>query len=74
GLEGTTDPFGIYLTCCRVLQAVQDPRAQDVLNTAYDHLQQQAAKIDDAKLRHSFLENVVAHREIVAMWTTLRQA
>jgi tetratricopeptide (TPR) repeat protein len=66
GLEGTTDPFRIYLTCYHVLQAARDPRAEGILTTAYDLLQQQAAKIDNEDLRRSFLEDVVAHREIRA--------
>lgn len=64
GLEGTTDPFRIYLTCYLVLQAAHDPRAEEILSTAHNLLQQQAAGIDDEELRRSFLEDVTAHREI----------
>jgi tetratricopeptide (TPR) repeat protein len=64
GLEGTTDPFRIYLTCYRVLQSARDPRAEGILATAHSLLQQQAAGIEDEGLRHSFLEGVAAHREI----------
>ena len=65
-LEGSTDPLQVYLTCYRVLSANQDPRAEQVLMTAHSVLQEQASKIDDGRLRRSFLENVPAHREIVA--------
>ena len=64
-LDGTEEPFRIYLTCCHVLRANQDPRAQTILNTAYHLLQEQAAKVGDEEMRRSFLENVAAHREIV---------
>ena len=32
-----------------------------------------AAKIEDTDLRHSFLENVAAHREIVAEWIAQKE-
>ena len=69
-LDGTYEPFRVYMTCYRVLEAGQDPRARDVLVTAHDLLQERAAKIDDEEMRRSFLENVTAHREIIAAWGT----
>lgn len=65
-LDDTVEPFRIYLTCYRVLEASADPRAQGILTTAHAELQERAAKITDEELRHSFLENVPANREIVA--------
>jgi predicted ATPase len=59
------EPLRVYLTCCQVLGA-QGSRAQEILQTAYDMLQQRADKITDAEMRHSFLSEVVVHREIVA--------
>jgi len=67
-LDGTEEPFRVYLTSYRVLRANQDPRAEDILNTAYRLLQERAAKISDTGGRRSFLENVGAHREIVGEW------
>jgi len=68
-LDGTDEPFWIYLTCYRVLRANQDPRAQAILNTAHLLLQERAAEIrDDEEMRQSFLENVAAHREILSEW------
>jgi adenylate cyclase len=64
-LDGTAEPFRVYLTCYRVLRANQDPRAEVLLATAHNLLQGQAAKIEDEGMRRSFLENVAAHREIV---------
>ena len=68
-LDGAVNPFRVYLTCYRVLKAGRDPRAQEVLGTAYRQLQERAAKITDEAIRRSFLENVAAHREIVWEWT-----
>ncbi len=59
------EPFRIYLTCYRVLQANQDARAQAILKTAHTLLQETAAKIGDEAMRRLFLENVAVHREIV---------
>jgi predicted ATPase/class 3 adenylate cyclase len=67
-LDGTYEPFRVYLTCYRVLEADGDARAGEVLATAYDLLQERAAKIEDEEMRRSFLENVDAHRELVAAW------
>jgi tetratricopeptide (TPR) repeat protein len=64
-LDGTEEPFRIYLTCYRVLQADQDPRAETILAISYQQLQERAAKITDDETRVSFLKNVAAHREIV---------
>jgi predicted ATPase len=64
-LDGTEEPFRVYLTCYRVLQASQDPRTQVLLADAHNLLQGQAAKIGDEALRRSFLGNVTANREIV---------
>ena len=64
-LDGTEEPFRIYLICYRVLLADQDPRAETILATSYQKLQERAAKITDDEMRVSFLKNVAAHREIV---------
>ena len=67
-LEGTDEPFRVYLTCYRVLKANQDPRAQEILTTAYNLLQEHAGNTTDGEMRRSFLENVPAHRELVREW------
>ena len=64
-LYGTGEPLKIFLTCYQVLEANQDPRAEAILRSAYDLLDDRAAKISDEGLRRSFLENVVTHREII---------
>jgi len=64
-LDGVLEPFAVYLTCYHFLRTVQDPRALNILTTAYHLLQEQAAKISDEDMRRSFLENVAAHRDIL---------
>jgi hypothetical protein len=71
-LDGTDDPFRVYLTCYQVLRANDDPRAGHVLDTAYRLLQMRAGNIDDEQIRRSFLNNVPAHREILAKWAEER--
>jgi predicted ATPase/DNA-binding SARP family transcriptional activator/Tfp pilus assembly protein PilF len=67
-LVGTADPFQIRLTCYNVLREAHDERAGDFLDSAYRKLQKQAAHIDDAMLRRSFLENVPSHRTLVSLF------
>ena len=67
GLHVTEEPFGVLLTCYHVLDSAQDPRAQDVLSYACFLLEERAAKISDGGKRRLFLENVVAHRELMAL-------
>lgn len=67
-LDGANEPFAVYLTCYRVLQAAGDPRADEILHTAYTLLQTRAANITDTAMRRSYLENVPAHRAIVRAW------
>jgi DNA-binding SARP family transcriptional activator/predicted ATPase/Tfp pilus assembly protein PilF len=64
-VAGIIEPFWVYWTCYQVLQAAQDPRAREVLATAHHLLQERAANIEDARLRDSYLKNILAHREIV---------
>jgi len=70
-LNRMREPFRVGLTCYRVLHANGEPRAEDILRTVYDLLQERAANIADEDLRRLFLENVPAHREIVSEWASL---
>ncbi len=71
-LQGTRDPTQIYLTAYRVLQALADPRADELLKQGYAHLQTCAARIGDPALRRQFLENVAPHRVLVEEMQQLR--
>ncbi len=64
-------PFQVYLTCYQVLQAVGDGRAAAILQHAHHLLHKQAAQLEDAPTRHTFLHQVDAHQEIMtAVQTT----
>lgn len=67
-LPGGGEPLRVHLTCYQVLSASRDPRAWDVLARAHALLLEQANKIENTEERCSFLENVGAHREIVAAY------
>jgi tetratricopeptide (TPR) repeat protein len=54
-LHATHDPFRVPLACYQVLTAVGDPRAPEVLATAYTHLHQEADDIEDTAVRQRFL-------------------
>jgi len=71
-LDGTDEPLRIYLTCYHVLKAEKDPRAQEILTTAYELLQQWANRITDEDLRRSLLKNVRAHRQIMDEYQAAR--
>jgi hypothetical protein len=64
-LNGVREPFRIYRTCYRVLEASHDPQADEVLATAHRLLQERAARIEDERLRRSYLEIIPAHRAII---------
>jgi hypothetical protein len=67
-LDGTDDPFQVYLTCYRVLSAGRDDRALSVLSAGCDQLQKRATQLEDESRRAMFLENVPAHRALMAAW------
>ena len=68
-LVGTDAPRLIMLTCYHVLAQAGDLRAAEVLASAHTGLQTLADAILDATLRHSFLNSIPEHREIVVAWT-----
>jgi tetratricopeptide (TPR) repeat protein len=67
-VECSVEPFRIYLTCYNVLRAVDDPRADRVLNAAHRLLQERAGTIPDKALRRLYVESAPYHREIAAAW------
>ena len=71
-LEGTEQPFRIYLTCYYVLQQEYDPKAEDLLERAHTLLQQYAARITDPARKQSYLTNIPAHRELIELFKQQR--
>lgn len=72
-LGGADEPFLIELTCYQVLEASGDQRAPTVLQALYARFQQALESISNEAERRMFLENVPAHREIVASWRALQK-
>ncbi len=75
GSEGIEYPLQVYMTCYRVLSATRGnvsatERCRAILSRARTALLEQAGEIGDPTLRHKFLENVKANREIMAAWQT----
>lgn len=66
-LNGAEEPMRVYLTCIKVLKKAGDGRAEDLLDRASQVLQSQAERLPDDEIRGMFLNNVNAHREILAM-------
>ncbi|MBX3010128.1 MAG: tetratricopeptide repeat protein [Caldilineaceae bacterium] len=69
---GLDEPFPIYLTCYHGLAANHPVRARALLQQGYDLLQQYAERIPDQTLRYSFLEKVVAHRDLKQLYQNIR--
>lgn len=65
GVERVEYPVQVYLYCHRVLDTAGLP--SDALAAAHALLNQQAARIDDARIRDSFLENVPFNREVLLL-------
>ncbi|MEO8612451.1 MAG: adenylate/guanylate cyclase domain-containing protein [Chloroflexota bacterium] len=67
-LDGTGEPILVYLTCYKVLEAIDDPRAAELLQQAYTTLQDMVSKIPDDTQRQMFLNNIPHHREFMTIW------
>jgi diguanylate cyclase (GGDEF)-like protein len=67
-LDGTDEPFRVWLVCYQVLEANHDPRAGKVIQRGYNLLMERANQIQDDELRESFLGNVRAHRALISAW------
>jgi tetratricopeptide (TPR) repeat protein len=67
-LDGTDEPFRVYLTCYQVLKANGDDRARRILETVYQDLQEQAANINSETMQQAFLNDIVIHRDIILAW------
>jgi DNA-binding SARP family transcriptional activator/predicted ATPase/Tfp pilus assembly protein PilF len=68
-----TEPLLMLWRCYLILTANQDARAPQLLITAYQQLQQQAATISDDKLRQNFLAQVAHHQAIIQEFQTQKR-
>jgi hypothetical protein len=71
-LRGAAQPALVYWNCYRVLRAQDDPRAAVLLAQVSDLVQQQAVRIDDKRLRHTYLHAEPTHRAIIDEAASLR--
>ncbi|MBE0699602.1 MAG: tetratricopeptide repeat protein, partial [Anaerolineaceae bacterium] len=68
------EPFRVYLVVFQTFRVAGDHKAPFVLKEGYERLQARANKISDPALRQSFMQNVAAHREILAQMKELGQS
>lgn len=62
---GIVELIRIYLTCYQILNLQEDVRAPGILEQGHTILQERAQKITEPQLRQRYLENIVAHRELL---------
>jgi len=72
-LQGTWEPLRIYLTCYQVHRLAGDSKAEEILEIAFNLLQEQASRIPDQEYRSLFLENVPWHRDIMSAWVARQE-
>ena len=65
-LDGAEEPMVVYLACYQTMRANADPRAPALLARARSELLARAAQITDPAARQMFLEQVAAHRGLLA--------
>ncbi|GAB4518151.1 MAG: hypothetical protein OHK0046_25550 [Anaerolineae bacterium] len=62
------EPSWIYLMTYEVLAALQDPRAENVLEDAYNEMQRRLQTMESEEYRQMFLENITPHKVINTLW------
>ncbi len=67
-LDGTDNPYFIYLACYKALKANDDERATAVLQESHALLHERADRILDETLRRPFLRNVPFNNEILTTY------
>ncbi len=68
--EGWDEPMRAYVVTTKVLQAVNDPMAETILDQGLHLLDCLALKITERSLRQNFILAIPAHRELRALRTT----
>lgn len=71
--EGAEEPLRIYCACYQALQKLRDPRSDTILQEAVKLLEMQVSKLQDAKARQMFIQNVPCRRAINEAWQNLRR-
>jgi tetratricopeptide (TPR) repeat protein len=70
-LEGLNEPFRVLLTCYRVLQALNDRRAELILGAAYQLLREQTDRLPAGPAQTNYLEAIPVHRELRRIYEQL---
>jgi predicted ATPase/class 3 adenylate cyclase len=65
---GLDKPVYVFLACCQVLRALQDPRANEFMVQGHQLLQEMAAKFTDPASRQAFLDQAPFHPEFWEAW------
>lgn len=73
-LTGLIDPARVYLVCVRVLDAVGDSRAHDLLAAAQSFIRERAASLPTRQERTRLAEQIPSHRFLMQMSNTLISA
>jgi tetratricopeptide (TPR) repeat protein len=69
-LDGTDEPLRVYHSCFRLLAKKQDPRASRVLQCATEIMEAQISKIQDARARAMYIENIPWR---LALWNAAKE-
>jgi predicted ATPase/Tfp pilus assembly protein PilF len=64
-LQGATNQLRLFLTCYRVLASLRDRRDVEILQAAYQLLQDRLNQISDPRLHQTFVKNIKVNREIL---------
>jgi predicted ATPase/class 3 adenylate cyclase len=67
-LDGTEEPLRVYYSCYLALNALDDSRADEILQAASGLLEAQVSKLRDESARRMFIENVPWRRAIQQEW------
>ncbi|MEM7129909.1 MAG: tetratricopeptide repeat protein [Chloroflexota bacterium] len=73
-LHGAAYHGQVWYSMLLTAQALNDSRAEEILQNAYQWIRQSCAEIHDEEMRRSFLENVPAHRGIVEQYEVKQSA
>ena len=66
-LDGTLEPFRVFLAVIAGLQAIGDERWRVILQDVIALLRQRAGRLPDAQARRSYLENIPSHHELIRL-------
>lgn len=67
------EPFKVYVSCIKGLREINDNKWEDVLQNAYNLLNDNSLRIQDEKERQNYLENVKTHKEIINLLNEMKK-